>query len=71
MKKYQGEIRGGRRAFFRAVAGVGVLAGTGALILRAGGGSGTAAKTTAAAAPTGIGYHETDHIRKYYETARQ
>lgn len=69
MKKAPSEIDGARRGFFRLVAGAGVAAGTGALILR-----GTPQQAEAAAkspaASTGAGYRETDHIRKYYETAR-
>lgn len=68
MKKAPSEIDGARRGFFRLVAGAGVAAGTGALILR-----GTPQRADAAAkSPTAsaAGYRETDHIRKYYETAR-
>lgn len=68
MKERQKQVRGSRRAFFRSVAGLGVAAGTGALILRYG--SGAQAQTTAVKAPSSQGYVETDHIRKYYETAR-
>ena len=69
MKERQKQVRGSRRAFFRSVAGLGVAAGTGALILRYG--SGTPAQASGAEAPKGKqGYVETDHIRKYYETAR-
>lgn len=68
MKERQKQVRGSRRAFFRSVAGLGVAAGTGALILRYG--SEAQARPTAVKAPSGQGYVETDHIRKYYETAR-
>lgn len=68
MKERQKQVRGSRRAFFRSVAGLGVAAGTGALILRYG--SDTQARPTGVEAPSGQGYVETDHIRKYYETAR-
>lgn len=70
MKPEQREIRGGRRAFFRTVAGLGVAAGTGALILRGGLAQASAPDAGAAAPPSKAGYRETDHIRKYYETAR-
>lgn len=68
MKERQKQVRGSRRAFFRSVAGLGVAAGTGALILRHG--SEAQAGSAEVKAPTGQGYVETDHIRKYYETAR-
>lgn len=69
MKPDQREIRGDRRAFFRTVAGLGVVAGTGALILR--GGHARASSPGSSEAPQSkAGYRETDHIRKYYETAR-
>lgn len=69
MKKAPSEIDGGRRGFFRAVAGAGLAAGTGALILR---GAPQRAETGAETPTTAAGasYRETDHIRKYYETAR-
>jgi len=68
MKRDQGQINGARRGFFRVVAGAGVAAGAGALILR----SGTAEQepVARAAAPEQASYRETDHIRKYYDTAR-
>lgn len=69
MKRNQREIRGDRRAFFRTVAGLGVAAGTGALIMRGGLAQASAPKTSAAP-PSKAGYRETEHIRKYYETAR-
>lgn len=69
MKERQKQVRGSRRAFFRSVAGLGVAAGTGALILRYG--PGTQAEAGGAEAPKASKtYVETDHIRKYYETAR-
>jgi len=71
MKKHPREVQGDRRAFFRAVAGVGVLAGTGAVILRTSGGALSGARSPAADAVPNAGYRETDHIRKYYETARR
>ncbi len=68
MTSKQREVSGSRRGFFRAVAGLGVAAGTGALALRHGAtaraGSDDPARTAAS------GYRETDHIRKYYDTAR-
>lgn len=69
MKPEQREIRGDRRAFFRTVAGLGVAAGTGALIMR-GGLAQASATETGATPPSKAGYRETEHIRKYYETAR-
>ena len=69
MKHEQPEISGARRGFFRAVAGVGVVAGTGALILR-GEPEQPAATPADKQPPESSQYRETDHIRKYYETAR-
>ncbi|MDZ7829004.1 MAG: hypothetical protein U5K33_05795 [Halofilum sp. (in: g-proteobacteria)] len=69
MKKAQPEIDGGRRGFFRAVAGAGVVAGSGALILRGAPQRAEAGKKTPATSAD-ASYRETDHIRKYYETAR-
>ncbi|MDX1608516.1 MAG: hypothetical protein R3225_00155 [Halofilum sp. (in: g-proteobacteria)] len=67
MKPKHSEIDGARRGFFRTAAGMGVAAGAGALILR----GGTAhAQGATKAPPASVGYRETDHIRKYYETAR-
>lgn len=68
MKKQQQRVRGGRRTFFRNVAGLGVAAGTGALILR--NGPAPQPQKAQAKVASGAGYRETDHIRKYYETAR-
>lgn len=69
MKPNQREIRGDRRAFFRTVAGLGVAAGTGALIMR--GGLAQASTSGSSEGPQKkAGYRETNHIRKYYETAR-
>ncbi len=70
MKERQKQVRGSRRAFFRSVAGLGVAAGTGALILRYGSGAEAQASSGAEAPKGNQGYVETDHIRKYYETAR-
>lgn len=69
MKHEQPHINGARRGFFRAVAGMGVVAGSGALILR-GGFTETTATPAEKKPPESTGYRETDHIRKYYETAR-
>lgn len=69
MRPSQSEIRGDRRAFFRTVTGPGVAAGTGALIMR-GGVVQASGAGQGAAAPKTSGYRETDHIRKYYKTAR-
>lgn len=68
MRAKQREVSGARRGFFRAVAGLGVAAGTGALVLRnAGTARADSGDRTRAASS---GYRETDHIRKYYDTAR-
>ncbi|MFW5969607.1 MAG: hypothetical protein ACOCP9_03130 [Halofilum sp. (in: g-proteobacteria)] len=69
MKERQKQVHGSRRAFFRSVAGLGVAAGSGALILRYG--PDAQAQASGAEAPKdNKTYVETDHIRKYYETAR-
>jgi nitrous oxide reductase len=58
-----------RRGFLRAAGGAGAL---GALAALAGQGPATTAGAPAAApaASAPSGYHETEHIRKYYRTAR-
>jgi hypothetical protein len=58
-----------RRGFLRAAGGAGAL---GALAVVAGPApAAPAAAVPAAAAPAGqAGYHETEHIRQYYRTAR-
>ena len=63
------KVDGKRRGFLRAATGAGVL-GT-----LAAAGVGTAQAAAAppqpeAPAPKQSGYHETDHIRTYYATAR-
>lgn len=68
MKREQREVSGARRGFFRTVAGIGVAAGAGALILR--GHVPEPVRASTSAEPAGRGYRETSHIRKYYETAR-
>lgn len=70
MKRDQRQINGARRGFFRAVAGAGVAAGAGALILRSGSGTEEREVMAQASAPEQATYRETDHIRKYYDTAR-
>lgn len=69
MKRKQREISGARRGFFRTVAGLGVAAGAGAVILRGGEAPEAESKATPEP-PQSRGYRETDHVRKYYETAR-
>lgn len=63
------EVDPRRRGFLRAAAGAGALGTLAALS-----GETAAAPAAAAAAPVEPaqpkGYHETDHIRKYYATAR-
>lgn len=56
-----------RRGFLRAAAGAGVLGSLAAVGTRA-----QAAEAPAATAEPAkkSGYHETEHIRKYYATAR-
>ena len=57
-----------RRGFLRAAGGAGAL---GALAAVAGRAPAAAVVGPAAAAPVGsVGYHETEHIRHYYRTAR-
>ena len=54
-----------RRAFFRNAGGLGVLAAA-----AASGAEAAPQPAPAAAAPEARGYRVTDHIRKYYSTAR-
>lgn len=57
-----------RRGFLRAATGAGAL---GALAAMGGAGAQTAAQPQVQAEPAKRqGYHETEHIRKYYATAR-
>jgi hypothetical protein len=58
-----------RRGFLRAAGGAGAL---GALAAVAGQAPAAAVVTTPAAAEPAadVGYHETEHIRQYYRTAR-
>lgn len=64
LKKVDGE----RRGFLRAAAGAGVL---GTLAAAGATQAGTVpAPTAPAPEPKQSGYHETEHIRKYYATAR-
>lgn len=61
-------IQGGRRRFFRSLLGLGVAAGTGAWIARQGTPTPSAEASVAPARTTA--YRETEHIRKYYRSAR-
>ena len=62
-------VDSGRRGFLRAAGGAGAL---GALALAAGEAqvADVAAVPAAAAEARPRGYHETEHIRQYYRTAR-
>lgn len=62
------KVDGKRRGFLRAATGAGVL-GT---LAAAGVGTAQAAEAPKpeVAKPKQSGYHETEHIRKYYATAR-
>lgn len=55
-----------RRSFFRSAGGLGVLAAAAA----SGAAQAAPAPAPAPAAPQSKGYRMTDHIRKYYSTAR-
>lgn len=68
MKSDQPDVQGDRRLFFRTLAGLGVAGGAGSLLMRDGLAQ-TAAPAPEPAAKT-AGYRETDHIRRYYDTAR-
>ena len=59
----------GRRGFLRAAGGAGAL---GALAVAAGQATAAPAVAPEAAAEPAkaVGYHETEHIRQYYRTAR-
>lgn len=68
MKDDQRPVNGARRSFFGSIAALGVASVGGALIYRHGtAGPEQSVKATPVASK---GYSETDHIRKYYETAR-
>ena len=64
MKTKKEKVLGNDRRDFLKLAGVGAFAGGAAL--------GATKKTKAADAetPASRGYHETDHVRKFYRTAR-
>ncbi len=68
MKTKQPKVQGARRAFFRNIAAMGAAAATGTLLMRSGGPA--QAGSGGATADAGQRYRETNHIRKYYETAR-
>ncbi len=64
--KNDGKTGAGRRGFLRFAGLSGIVGGAVALVA-----GGRAAKAeTAAEAPTGRGYRETDHVRQAYDTAR-
>ena len=56
---------GARRGFFRA--GAGAVVGGAALVAS---GGAQARETDAPADPGGTGYRETDHVKRYYQSAR-
>jgi len=68
MTSKQPKVQGARRAFFRNVAAMGAAAATGTLLMRAA----STAQADSGQVPedTGQAYRETNHIRKYYDTAR-
>lgn len=55
-----------RRNFFRAGLGTGVLGAAGAVALNLGGNEAEAAE----GGKTSAGYHESEHVRTYYDRAR-
>ena len=64
--KSDGKTKAGRRGFLRFAGLSGIVGGAAALLS-----GGRAAKAaTAAEAPAGRGYRETDHVRQAYDTAR-
>jgi len=65
MKTKKEKVLGNDRRDFLKLAGVGAMAG-GAAVL----GGAKKAKADAAEVPSGRGYRETDHVRKFYRTAR-
>lgn len=70
MEKHESwQVNLGRRYFLGATRGLGAL---GAMVVLFGKGSAARAATPAAphAAPSRGGYHETEHIRQYYRSAR-
>lgn len=60
------KIDGNRRQFLRAAAGAGVLGALAAASTQ----PAAAPRVTRQEQPKQSGYHETDHIRRYYATAR-
>jgi anaerobic selenocysteine-containing dehydrogenase len=65
MKTRKKKILANDRRDFLKLAGVGALAGGAAAL-----GAPKKAKADADETPSGRGYRETDHVRKFYRTAR-
>lgn len=59
-----------RRLFLRAAGGAGALATLATVAADSAAVTPVAAPTTVAAAAEPAGYHETEHIRQYYRTAK-
>ena len=60
----------GRRKFLRAARGAGALGALAAIAARDANAAEVPVAEPAAPEPSSKGYHETEHIRKYYSTAR-
>jgi hypothetical protein len=58
-----------RRSFLRAAGGAGALGALAAVAAETGAAPAVVAPMAAAPAES-VGYHETEHIRQYYRTAR-
>jgi hypothetical protein len=59
-----------RRGFLRAAGGAGALGALAAVAAQAPAASAVTSPPVAAAPVADVGYHETEHIRQYYRTAR-
>ncbi len=59
-----------RRGFFKRLAGVGVVGAGAVALAKAGAREAVPEAGAVPEAPKASGYRETEHIRRYYETAR-
>lgn len=69
-KSEVGKVNQARREFLNAAKGVGAIGAIAVLMGRTATAKAVAAPPTPAEPPTGGGYRETEHIRKYYYCAR-
>lgn len=66
MSSTEKDLKSEQRRAFLKLGGAGVAAGGAAVVLR----GGTVESATPAAEQKPAGYRETDHVKKFYETAR-